>query len=313
MQDIAVKPAVSDPTLNTVECLTGGHRKAAAFPGVQQALHWVCWFVLVITLGMSTVVSQIVLMKLKDYCKKSAGNDDKSRAAALLLLFLFVLVVGFILMFVALFVPVKQFDLHSDVYMIAFVVVYFVVFFRRLGWWLWCTRNGTRIISNLVDGYESGTSTNIWSCIVHPALFSSLHHLLWIVLGIITEPFWAVPVLMAICTVLFIFYYLVYQYHKGMSSKDSSGHLRHSAQALGLSIISFLLVGLFIFTLLVVGQAFLSESLIANIVQSVLVIVTTLWFKYAKSENTSSKGKSKDGENLGGVTTEQMPLVNIPN
>ena len=62
-----------------------------------------------------------------------------------------------------------------------------------------------------------------------------------------------------------------------------------------------------------VGQAFLSESLIANVVQSVLVIVTTLWFKYAKSENTSSKGESKDGENLGGVTTEQMPLVNIPN
>ena len=94
-------------------------------------------------------------------------------------------------------------------------------------------------------------------------------------LGIITEPFWAVPVLMAICTVLFVFYYLVYQYHKGFISIESP---EHSVQALALSFFSFLLVGLFIFTLLVVGQAFLSESLIANVVQSALVIVTTLWF-----------------------------------
>ena len=287
-----------------------GHGKAAAFPGVKQALHWVCWFVLVITLGMSTVASQIVLMKLGDYCQKqpgssehlsedSAKNDDKSKAAALLLLLLFVLVVGFIVMFFpfVLFKNFPKFDPQSDFYLIAFVVSYLLVFIRRIFWWLRCTPKQFRVISitNLVKGHELERSTNIWSCIVHPALFTSLHHLLWIVLGIITEPFWAVPVLMAICTVLFIFYYLVYQYHKGMSSKDSSGHLRHSAQALGLSIISFLLVGLFIFTLLVVGQAFLSESLIANVVQSALVIVTTLWFKYTKHEKIEGKTSSKGG------------------
>ena len=278
MQDIAVKPAVSDPNLNTVECLTGGHRKAAAFPGVQQALHGVCWCVLIIALGISSVASQVVLMKLGDFAN-SAKNADKSKAAALLLLLLFVLVVGFILMFVP-FVPFKnfpKFDPQSDFYLIAFVVSYLLVFIRRIFWWLRCTPKQFRVISitNLVKGHKLERSTNIWSCIVHPALFTSLHHLLWIVLGIITEPFWAVPVLMAICTVLFVFYYLVYQYHKGFISIESPVH---SAQALAFSFFSFLLVGLFIFTLLVVGQAFLSESLIANVVQSALVIVTTLWF-----------------------------------
>ena len=292
-----------------------GHGKAAAFPGVQQALHGVCWCVLIIALGISSVASQVVLMKLGDFAN-SAKNADKSKAAALLLLLLFVLVVGFILMFFPfiLFKNFPKFDPQSDFYLIAFVVSYLLVFIRRIFWWLRCTPKQFRVISitNLVKGHELERSTNIWSCIVHPALFTSLHHLLWIVLGIITEPFWAVPVLMAICTVLFVFYYLVYQYHKGLSSKDSSGHLRHSAQALGLSIISFLLVGLFIFTLLVVGQAFLSESLIANVVQSVLVIVTTLWFKYAKSEkiegNTSSRGGSNDGENPNGVPLEGISI-----
>ena len=55
-----------------------------------------------------------------------------------------------------------------------------------------------------------------------------------------------------------------------------------------------------------VGQAFLSESLIANVVQSALVIVTTLWFKYTKHEKIEGKTSSKRGSKKGKCSKENV-------
>ena len=80
---MAVIPLVSDPRLNTVECVIPGHGKAPQFSGVKQLLHSVCWSLLFISLAMSTLSSQLITVKLRSW----DGEDDyRSKTAATMLL-----------------------------------------------------------------------------------------------------------------------------------------------------------------------------------------------------------------------------------
>ena len=103
--------------------------------------------------------------------------------------------------------------------------------------------------------------------IVYPSLFIAFHHLLWVLLGIITEPFWAIPVLVAVGSVLFVSYFLVYEYYLGMDGK-----LKYNKEfwSFFLCFLGFLLL---VFILLVVGQPFFSDSLIANVAQSIMMLL----------------------------------------
>ena len=126
--------------------------------------------------------------------------------------------------------------------------------------------------------------------IVYPSLFIAIHHLLWVLLGIITEPFWAFPILVAISSVLFALFYLVYELS---CANISDSRLKRFCMLL--SAAAFLVFNFFIFILVVVGQAFFSESLIAGVVQTLLILIITWWFRYldlgkAKQSHTNDQG-----------------------
>ena len=145
---------------------------------------------------------------------------------------------------------------------------------------LFCFVLLTMIICVIIcwNKYENNSETQLHAIeyvIVYPSLFIAIHHLLWVLLGIITEPFGAFPILVAISSVLFALFYLVCE----LSCANISDS-RLKCCIILLSAAAFLVFSLFIFILVVVGQAFFSESLIAGVVQTLLILIIAWWFGY---------------------------------
>ena len=269
-----------------------GHGKATHFAGLKQLFHGVCWSILCISLFVGQLASQWLIVELRNWAELQKNNregtlDNESKVATVLFLSFIVFVSGFCLIFYAL---VSQ----HDVYVSTFFVVMIVVLVRRAGWCVYKYRNTQcNIIKlfnwSLTDGNEKKTSTNIISCLIlYPAVFMACHHLLWILLGIITEPFWGISVLAAVLSVSAVFCFLFHDFHTNFPSFECD---RKYLIALFLDLGGFVAFLLLIVVLLVVGQSFLSESLITTLVQNVLVVFATLPFRYLKLTSEDDKPK----------------------
>ena len=299
MQDIAVLPHLPDPSLNTVECVIVGDEKAQRFDGPKKLFHGVCWSILCISLFVGQLASQWLIMKLGKW-KETPENDSKVATVMFLSLFVFALAFG-----LHIFALVS----HRDVYSCTFFAFVVLVLFRRACWCIHkrrrMRRTNTQCIlkrfdCSLTKGNDKKTSTNIISCfILYPAVFMACHHLLWILLGVITEPFWGISVLAAVLSVSAVFCFLFYDFRTHFSSFECD---RKCLIALFLDLGGFFAFLLLIFELLVVGQSFLSESLITTLVQNILVVFATLAFRYVKLD---PKTETEDDE---GENGEQMEL-----
>ena len=273
--------------------------RAQNFDGPKKLFHGVCWSILCISLFVGQLASQWLIVVLRKW-KETPVNDSK--VATVMFLSLFVFALGFGLHFFAL---VSQRDVYSCTFF-AFVIL---VLFRRAGWCIHKRCRMRRTNSqcffdwSLTEGNEKKTSTNIVSCfILYPAVFMACHHLLWILLAIITEPFWGISVLAAVLSVAAVFCFLFYDFCTHFSSFECD---RKCLIALFLDLGGFFAFLLLIFELLVVGQSFLSESLITTLVQNILVFFATLTFRYLKLD---PKTESEDDEGENGDQGQLKPL-----
>ena len=295
---MAIRPSVPDPSLNTAECVTPGHGKAPVFPGIKQGLHGVCWCILIIAVVTSTIASNFLMEKLREFCSgnEAAKKAGESKAAALVFLLPIFFIGGLVVIVLSLIRDQHEFSKFYNTYVFYFLLAFLAVFLRRLIWCFYRNKSSWKRSwkamrrMSLDKGHNSeGTSENFFSCFVaYPALFVVFHHLLWILFGITTEPFWAFPVLVSVIAVLFLLYFLVYQFHK-----EFNMDVLKNLKAFFLILLSFLVFVLLIFTLLLVGQAFLSNSLIANVVQGALVIVITYWFRSVHSDEGQTVSQKK--------------------
>ena len=276
-----------------------GDEKAQHFDGPKKLFHGVCWSILFISLFVGQLASQWLITKLRKW-KETPKNDSK--VATVMFLSLFVFALGFGLHFFAL---VSQRDVYSCTFF-AFVIL---VLFRRACWCIHkrrrMRRTNTQCILkrfdwSLTKGNGKKTSTNIISCfILYPAVFMASHHLLWMLLGIITEPFWGISVLAAVISVSAVFCFLFHDFHTNFPSLECD---RKFVITFFLDVGSFFAFLLLIFVLFVVGQSFLSESLITTLVQNILVVFATLAFRYVELD---PKTETEDDE---GENGEQMQL-----
>jgi len=301
LQDLAIQPNIPDPRLNTAECVITGHDKASAFSGMKQLLHGVCWSLLIISLVISMFASQWLIVQLRNWsepveaeAQAAEASGPRSSIAAVMILSIAVFAGGFALTIYAL-------TKSQDSYTFVIFVIVILVLFRRTFWCIYIHRRVT-CKCRLTLGHETDTSKNIVSCsILYPAVFMACHHLLWIFLGIITEPFWGITVLVAVVSAAAALYFLVYEFHKSFPKfKRSWIYFMSLILILG-GFITFLLL---MFVLFVVAQTFLSESLISAIVQNVLVLVATVWFGYLKHDmGEKERGRRRGGEDQTGDQT----------
>ena len=270
--------------------------RAQNFDGPKKLFHGVCWSILCSSLFFGQLASQWLIVELR---KWEGTSKNHSKVATVMFLSLFVFALGFGLHFFAL---VSQCDVYSCTFF-AFVIL---VLFRRAGWCIYKRRGETRTNSqcffdwSLTEGNEKDTSPNIVSCfILYPAVFMACHHLLWILLAIITEPFWGISVLAAVLSVSAVFCFLFYNFRTNFPSLKCD---RKCLVALFLDLGGFFAFLLLTFVLLVVGQSFLSESLITTLVQNILVFFAALTFRYLelepKTESEGDKGENGDQREL---------------
>ena len=282
-----------------------GHGKGPHFAGLKQLFHGVCWCILCISLVCSQLASQWLILQLKDWTDKEK-NDSK--VAAVMLLSLFVFVLGLVLNCIAWSCSTSQEDVYVRVF---FVSVMFVIVRRAV----WCIvthhsdETGTEKFYEylnwftLTEGHDGDPpSKNAMSFLVlYPAVFMAFHHLLWILLGIITEPFWGISVLVAVLSVSAALFFLTYEFCRSFPSKERTCASFKSfpfVMSLILVLGGFLAFLLLILVLLVVAQSFLSESLVSTSVQNGLVFFSTLWLGYLKLDQAKKKpGQASDPEN----------------
>ena len=293
MQDIAVEPRRPDPSLNTVECVIEGHGKAPKFAWPKQLFHVVCWCILCISLVFSQFASQWLIVKLKDWNNQ---ESERGKVEAVMLLSFSVFVLGLILIFFA-------WD-HSN-YVCVFSVFVLVVLVRRALWCigLHCCIDKRRLVGRqskyhyfdwftFSKGHEVPSKNAFSLLVLYPAVFMACHHLLWILLGVITEPFWGLSVFVAVLSVSATFFFLTCEFYKDFPADERTCTCNRCLGcnkccgwnycipfflSLILVIMGFLAFLLLIFTLLVVAQSFLSESLISTLFQNSAVFISTVW------------------------------------
>ena len=278
-----------------------GDERAQNFVGPKKLFHGVCWSILCISLFVGQLASQWLIVELRNWKEAQKNNRDgtpvnDSKVATVLFLSLIVFILGVCLICYAL---VSQ----HDVYTFTFFAFVILVLFRRA---IWCIHKRPTMGTfdwSLTEGNEKKTSTNIISCfILYPAVFMACHHLLWILLGIITEPFWGISVLAAVLSVSAVFCFLFHDFRANFPSLECN---RKCLIAFFLDLGGFFAFLLLIFVLFVVGQSFLSESLITTLVQNVLVVFATLTFRYLELD---PKTESEDDEGENGNQRELQPL-----
>ena len=306
---MAVIPSVSDPRLNTVECVIPGHGKAPQFSGVKQLLHGVCWSLLVISLAMSTLSSQLITVKLRSWGDE---EDHRSKTAATMFLSLLLFLGGLAYNLYICISATKVGNKQEISYVWVFFGSILFVLFRRLFWCMFVYEWKCFSERNLTGGHGEMTTKNLFSGVVlYPAVFIVFHHLLWIFLGMITEPFWGFTVLVAVIALCAVLFFSLSELHRVFPENFLSCENWKEKFIFFMSLFLILAVlsafVLFVVVLFMVAQVFLSESLISTLIQNTLTFVVTVWFGYMNILKESNKGVEEEGKKRP-AREEELPL-----
>ena len=275
LEDIAIDPSKFNPSLNNVECVVEANYKHH-FENVNKAFPQICWLILVSSLMGSNFISTLFLQ----HCKKQyKGNPSKVKSA---LLFIFVL---FWLGIIAAILSTSYSRQDRQLtYPLTYLLFIFLVCLRRF---LYClSRKHIKCINCKITSWKFEKDGNVepaWGflCTVYPGCFIAVHHVLWVMIGIITEPFWALPVVTTLMMLAFLFYVL--------SSLYFSFEKWDMWQTINFVLLVAVAISVMLaqFSFLLIGHQFFDESLISSAIQSALVVIISIWLK--SSEDVQDK------------------------
>lgn len=238
--------------MNTVECVVKGHTAFTSnIFSANTVNHYmmmnICWCAWVVSFVLAIVGALMfhAWMKLDN-------QEHQKKSALILLLIVFILEV---------IIAIVACTNSSQ------VAVYPIFFIISMGF-----------LSGIVLLYMRCRNNKLCqillAALAFSTLFMSFHHLIWIVFGVLTEPFWAVPVLVVACSFCFSVFVQAYYNFKAFERCD--------VQAFFLSVAVIISLLLFFFVTGVVSQSFLSSSPVSGLIQSALVVIATLWMSYVK-------------------------------
>lgn len=216
------------------------------------------------------------------YCKNQDNQSGNVKSALLLIFVLFWL--GIVVAILAAIYSIQLQIFYPLIYL-SFI---FLVCLRRF---LYCLSrrhierdNDCKISWKFKENGEAEPVRGSL-CTVYPGCFIAVHHTLWIMIGIITEPFWALPIITSIVMLAFLFYVL--------SSLFFSFREWHRWEIINFALLVAVAMSVMLvqFSFFLIGQQFFDESLISSATQSTLVVIISIWLK------TSKQGKNnKDKE-----------------
>ena len=223
------------------------------------------------------------------YCKKYNRGDQRGKAKSALL---FISVLFWLGTAVAIIVPSFYSIQLQMLYPLIYLLFIFLVCLRRF---LFC------LYREHIDLDRKGKLKS-WKfgkigepepvrgslCTVYPGCFIVVHHTLWVMIGIITEPFWALPVITALVMMAFLFYVL--------SSLFFSFQTWDRWQTINFALLVAVGIAVMLvqFSFFLIGQQFFDESLISSAIQSALVVILSIWLKSSDEENNDENNEAVD-------------------
>ena len=275
LEDIAISPSSFNPSLNSVECVAdGGYENH--LKNINKAFPQICWLILFSSLIGSNLIRMLVLK----YCR-----GESSRAKSILSLVFVVLLCGTIVAIVAVIYSRQA----QIIYPLTYLLFILLIFLLCSVYYLFQASNEDNKI-NIVclkfgnDGKLHSESILLWT--TYPGIFIAVHHALWVMIGIITEPYWALPVATSFIMFAFLFYVLSALYFSPKYPKkwDTSAKINFGFMiAAGISVVMVQL------SFLLVGNQFFDESLLSSAIQSALVVIISIWFRSIKDEKANQQ------------------------
>ena len=231
-------------------------------------------------------------MLFLQYCKERyQGKQSAEVKSALLLVF----VLFWLGVVEAIFAAGSSTQLQV-LYPLIYLCFIFLVCLRRF---LYCLHAGhihryNGRISWKFD--KNGEAEPAWGflCTAYPGCFIAVHHTLWVMIGIITDPFWALPILTTILMLSFLFYVT--------SSLFFSYATWNKSHAINftLFVVGGISIILVLFSFFLIGQQFFAENLISGAIQALLVVIINFFLKtFKKNKNNDSDEKNEDREYWG--------------
>ena len=253
------------------------------FRNVNKAFPQICWLILCSSLIGSNFISALLL----GYCKSQDNQGGNVKSA---LLFVFVLFwLGIAVAIVAAFYSIQLQILYPLIYL-------FFIFLVCLRRFLYCLsrrhieRNREGKISWKFKEHGEAEPVRGFLCTVYPGCFIAVHHTLWVMIGILTEPFWALPIITTIVMLAFLFYVL--------SSLFFSFENWNGWQVINFALL--VAVGMSVmlvqFSFFLIGQQLFDESLISSAIQSALIVIISIWLKTSKEKKNRKDYKEAADE-----------------
>lgn len=178
------------------------------------------------------------------------------------------------------------------IYPLVYLLFIFLICLRRF---LYCLSRGHIERNNGKISWKfekNGNAEPGWGflCTAYPGCFIAVHHTLWVMIGIITEPFWALPVVTTIVMLAFLFYVLSSLFFS-LEKWDMWQRINFALLvAVGMSVM------LVQFSFLLIGQQFFDESLISSAIQSALVVIISIWLKSSDEDINNDENNNNEVE-----------------
>lgn len=231
-------------------------------------------------------------MLFLQYCKERYQGEQSADVKSALL---FVFVLFWLGVAVAIFAASSSTQLQV-LYPLIYLCFIFLVCLRRF---LYCLYAGHIRSHNgrISWKFEKiGEAKPAWGflCTAYPGCFIAVHHTLWVMIGIITDPFWALPILTSILMLSFLFYVT--------SSLYFSYQAWDKSQAINfaLFVVGGISITLVLFSFFLIGRQFFAENLISGAIQAALVVIINFFLKtLKKSKNNDSGERNQDREYWG--------------
>ena len=267
LEDIAISPSSFNPSLNSVECVAdGGYENH--LKNINKAFPQICWLILFSSLIGSNLIRMLVLK----YCR-----GESNRAKSILSLVFVVLLCGTIVAIVAVIYSRQA----QIIYPLTYLLFILLIFLLCSAYYLFQAGNEDNKIACFKfgnNGKLQSKSILLWT--TYPGIFIAVHHALWVMIGIITEPYWALPVATSFIMFAFLFYLLSALFFSQTQEWDTSMKIKF-----GFMIAACISVVMVQLSFLLVGNQFFDESLLSSAIQSALVVIISIWFRSIKKVN----------------------------
>lgn len=322
LEDITVNSKISDPRINTVACVVEGHEEDKDQPirypteesGPKVVIWDYCWLVLTASLLTSIVIWVYLYNWLNESMKTEDIEEEGQVETNMLKIFagtvfkmtIVTFVINSLIFSLSFIIYISKYNIYVIPYVITYIAVVFSLFLV-LGF-LRCfldfkpseTNDPPARCCKCCKCYKLG----FW--LLFPCLFMSIHHFLWVLCGIISEPYWATPIFLIECLFGFSIMYALYLYERDVVVNKAITEGKYLVKIhLFFSVFAFFLILLIV---VFVGHGHIVNVTTAGVIE-VIITLTLMWLiKNSGLHLKSFTGNEGDGGNTA-PTGDDIPFT----